>query len=526
MTGPILDRINIDANGSKVSCIIKHDNKLEEYTVEQVMSLLNNNCYIKNAAIVNGELTCYSTNGHFKDLTGDKINDWYVIDYLGHKYWRCMCSCGNIRAVAASSLLEGRTLSCGHNVLAKRDLTGQTIKGWYVDSYAGNKRWNCTCIKCGQKKEILTDGLYYGTCKECSCQYHSYNFIDLTGSVFGHWTVLKFAGTRPVGDKGIMQTYWTCQCDCDKHTISDVQAYSLLSGRSTNCGCVQHIVSDPEIELHDYVKTLTNNVIFNDRTILKGKELDVYLPDIKLAIEYNGSYWHSSEMKEKNYHLDKTLQCEKLGIQLIHIFDYEWEDDRKCLLLKELIKNKVLQPKNVIGARQAEIRTVEIAEERDFLNAYHLQGSINSKVAYGLYYNNELIELMSFGTPRYAKEADTEILRLCTKMNWAVMGGAEKLFKHYITQRKNETIVSYCNVAKFSGEVYEKLGMQFVSLSSPNYVYVSNTGKKSLSRQQCMKSILIEKGWGTADMTEEQIMKNHGYVKVYDCGNKKYIHRA
>jgi G:T-mismatch repair DNA endonuclease (very short patch repair protein) len=67
-----------------------------------------------------------------------------------------------------------------------------------------------------------------------------------------------------------------------------------------------------EREVYEFILSLYNKeIIRNDRTVLNGKELDIYLPDYNLAIEFNGLYWHSEDYVGKNYHLNKTIECEK-----------------------------------------------------------------------------------------------------------------------------------------------------------------------------------------------------------------------
>jgi len=84
------------------------------------------------------------------------------------------------------------------------------------------------------------------------------------------------------------------------------------------------IISNIEKILYDWLKTYNLNLKSNDRTILDGLELDIYLPEYKLGIEFNGLYWHSELFKNKDYHLNKTLECKKRNIELLHIFEDDW----------------------------------------------------------------------------------------------------------------------------------------------------------------------------------------------------------
>ena len=89
--------------------------------------------------------------------------------------------------------------------------------------------------------------------------------------------------------------------------------------------------SGGEVELYNIILPLEQGEIkVKDRSVLNGKELDIYLPQQQLAIEYNGTYWHSDWRCPKGYHYKKSLSCEKAGVRLIHIYEYEWEDNGTC----------------------------------------------------------------------------------------------------------------------------------------------------------------------------------------------------
>lgn len=89
------------------------------------------------------------------------------------------------------------------------------------------------------------------------------------------------------------------------------------------------MISEDEKESTDYIKSIyNNNIIIKDRTVIKPYELNIYIPEKRLAIEFNGNYWHSTEQKDYMYHQNKTIACAKQGIRLIHIFEYEWVNNK------------------------------------------------------------------------------------------------------------------------------------------------------------------------------------------------------
>lgn len=157
------------------------------------------------------------------------------------------------------------------------------------------------------------------------------------------------------------------------------------------------------------------------------------------------------------------------------------------------------------------LQKVDSVEEKAFLNAYHYQGYIPSTVCYGLYYGIELVEIMSFGTPRYNRKYDWELLRLCTKSDWKVNGGASRLLKGFISDYNTSSIISYCNESLFSGKVYEAIG--FIKIASTKSYHYEKNGK-TYHRSNFMKCKLLKKYPQYFDKTEKEIMLLLGYDRV------------
>lgn len=177
---------------------------------------------------------------------------------------------------------------------------------------------------------------------------------------------------------------------------------------------------------------------------------------------------------------------------------------------------------NKIRASKCIIRDVKRAEELAFLNANHYQGYVSSTWCKGLYYNDELVCLMSFGLPRFTNKYDWELLRLCTKNNFQVYGGASKLLSDF---RSNNigSIISYCNRDKFSGTVYKALGFRLVR-TTKGYHYEKD-GKVftryQFQRKHCIK---LWPQYANTSATESQIMKEQGYTRVDDIiGQEAWI---
>ena len=327
---------------------------------------------------------------------------------------------------------------------------------------------------------------------------------------------------------------------CPEHREFKQKAGSHLSGRGCS-KCNKKGVSKVEKEIVDFIKSLgIDNIIENDRVILDGKELDIYLPDYNLAIEFDGLYWHNQQNLErrkvnaKKYHLDKTNLAHGKGIRLVHIFEDEWTD--KQGQVKSRLKHFLGFYEKKIGARETKIKDLNSKERRVFLDRNHIQGMDRVSFSYGAYYNNKLIGVMSFCKPRVSmgmkgsavKVGMYELSRFAVESGWQIYGLASKMFKHFIREEEVNEVYTYSdlrwNKIHGTGTVYEMIGMEYISRSSPSYFYIKD-GKREY-RFKYRKNVLNEK-LKTFDknLTEYQNCLNDGLDRVFDCGCDKFIWR-
>lgn len=260
----------------------------------------------------------------------------------------------------------------------------------------------------------------------------------------------------------------------------------------------------------------------NDRQIIKPLEIDIYIPSKQIGIEFNGNYWHSINNKGRNYHQDKSLLGESKDIFIYHIFEYEWENKN--------IKNKIInQLRNLLGlneykifARKCKIKEVSTEEAKKFLELNHLQGADKAKIKLGLYFDNELVAIMTFCKPRFNKKFEWELSRFCCKANTTVVGGASKLFQYFIKNYNPENIISYSDIAHTKGKLYEKLGFKLDHISKPNYRW--NKRHITLTRYECQTKKLYKQFPQYKDLSETEIMGILGYSKIEDSGNKVWYY--
>lgn len=299
---------------------------------------------------------------------------------------------------------------------------------------------------------------------------------------------------------------------------------NLYSGHVPICPqCFPRIKSIGQKEVADFIKSLGFNVAVDDRTILNGLEVDIYIPEKNIGIEFDGVYWHSemSGNKDRKYHVGKTDECRKSNVKLMHIFDQEWNE--KQPIIKSILRAVLDATENRIYARKCDIREVSNDECQRFLVENHLQGKDRSSVRLGLYYREELVSLMTFCKSRYDKSVEYEMSRFCSKLNVKVVGAASRLFTNFIRRFQPRSIVSYSDRRFFSGETYTTIGMRFAEYTTPAYFYVKDgsiVGTRITFQKHKLKNILP-----TFDpsLSEWENMKLAGFDRIWDCGHGKYI---
>lgn len=280
-------------------------------------------------------------------------------------------------------------------------------------------------------------------------------------------------------------------------------------------------------EIYEFLKSHLpgSTIIRSDRKVLDGKEIDILIPQLNFAIEFNGLYWHSELYKSKEYHLDKKIKCELKGINLIHI----WEDDwvYKKDIVKSRIISKIKENTVKIYARKCTIKEVSREMAKKFNNLNHLQGNINASYRIGLFYENELVSLMTFGKyrrslGRESKNNEWELYRFSSKLGTTVIGGFSKLLKKFKQDNNPSKIITYAlrDWSSVSENVYEKNGFKFDNFTPMNYWYFDSSLKRE-HRFNYRKDKLLKMNHDK-NLSEKQIMRNIGWNIIYDTGSIKY----
>ena len=259
-----------------------------------------------------------------------------------------------------------------------------------------------------------------------------------------------------------------------------------------------------------------------EQVVIDNYSYDIYVPSLDTVIEVNPTDTHNTVCNpwsntglDKMYHRRKTQLAVDSGYRCINIWD--WDNVYKVI--------NMLQPKQTIYARNCNVRLVDPSIAHAFENMYHLQNSVRGQVVcIGLYLNEDLVQLMTFGKPRYNKKYQWELLRLCSNSIYAVVGGAEKLWTYFIRNFSPDSIISYCDLSKFTGSVYTRLGMKLDYISDPAEIWSKGSEiiTSNLLRQRGYDQLFgTSYGKGTSN---SELMLEHGWLPVYDCGQAVYVY--
>lgn len=275
-----------------------------------------------------------------------------------------------------------------------------------------------------------------------------------------------------------------------------------------------HQTSHMENQVADFIASLEVEVSRNTRAVIPPKELDIYVPSSKLAIEFCGVYWHSEgQGKHRLYHRQKYLACKEQGIQLITMYDWEW--NTRQFAAKRKLETLLHRNNNAVYARACEVRSVSTPEKQEFLDRYHIQGAGPGSITYGLYHADELVAVMTFvrGSEEFT------LNRFATSIR--VVGGFTKLLTHFKRNHPWKRIVSFADLRWSDGSLYERTGFTLEAELPPDYAYIvgNQPMHKFAFRHKSLSSKLPN--YDPA-LTEWENMRAHGYDRIWDCGKLRY----
>ena len=379
-------------------------------------------------------------------------------------------------------------------------------KNEYIDKFPNDRAYFKTVNK--QKQlQMENDSSKFVTCEICGKKLKLINSLHLKKH-----GITKFDYIRKYNNPNMLTYGLRC---------------ALSNGmKKINLNIIHSKTSKAENEIKEFIKNLGYECETN-RTILGGKEIDLYIPSLKIGIEYNGLIWHTENFGNKNkyYHLEKTEKCKESGVELIQIFEDEYVNSKEIVLAK--IRHILHCDNNIlkISARKCNVFEIGKNEAEIFLNKNHIQGFSKSTIYLGCFYNNELIGVMSF-----IKNYDNVFIlnRFATNYNYGCRGVGGKLFKYFISKYNPKQVVSFADrrwTLNEKNNLYTKLGFKFAYYTKPDYKYYNQSVEryKRFHKFGFRKKELNRKYGLDLNLTENEMTKILGYDKIWDCGLIKYV---
>jgi hypothetical protein len=327
------------------------------------------------------------------------------------------------------------------------------------------------------------------------------------------------------------------QIRCVDHGAFSQTPTNHLTGKLA-CPKCNHTKSAGEEEIFRLVSHF-EPAVARDRTLIKPKEVDIYLPKSRLAVEYCGEFWHSSGSVEeekalKGRHWEKYRACAALGVRLITIYETEWRGRNQAL--RRLLRNAVGQLRGRVMARKCTLSKVPFPEARAFYERYHPQGGDGNGEHYGLYWQNQLVACMRFTfgiNDRGKAKRMWTLSRYATRVT--VSGGASRLFQAFLREHCPTEVKSFSDNRFFEGRMYAALGFTLDKESLPDYMVWSpklGLRPKSHYQRRVLQKRLQEHGVAevfdaaTDPRTEADITYLMGCRRIYDCGKKRWTWRV
>ena len=522
---------------------------MRKYTIDYVRKCFENEDYILLDTVYSGckyKLNYICPNGHRHNITFSK--------WLSGQ--RCYYCNGNVKLT--TKYVSKMFSKEGYVLLSEYKNAATKLKYCCNNGHVGFISWNSwrdghRCSKCAGnctktideiKREfesegyILVSDIYINSKSKLKyiCPEKHVGYITYRNWVSGH-RCLECSGKKR---KDI----------CEIRTSVESEGYKLLTDKYNNCDQKMHLIcsnghdyyvswdnwkhsrsrcprckmvgtSEQEQLLMDFFHSNMITVIEHDRKLIFPYELDIVCPDKKIAIEYCGLYWHS-ELAGKNskYHLNKLTKLNKIGFNLITIFEDEFVDKYDVVISRLRHIFSVTDSDRKILARKCVIKEVDQGVASVFCDRNHLQKYKNSSIKLGLFYNNELVSLMTFSKrPDHSMYAGIwELSRFCSKVNYAVIGGASKLLNYFERSYEWNEICSYVDRRWYISNFYDKLGFELDSYIKPIYWYLD--GGKRIHRFALKK---VSKD--PMDQTKSKTFKLQKLNKIWDCGQLKYVKR-
>lgn len=313
------------------------------------------------------------------------------------------------------------------------------------------------------------------------------------------------------------------------HEIStELKVYALTVRnyfRKHGIELTHHFRSSGEDSVASFLKEIgITDFQRNIRGVIGRAELDIYIPDKQIAIEYHGVYWHSENVSRRNRtrHFKLWRKCEERNIRLYQIYEHEWLHPQKNLIWRSILAES-FGIGDLIYAEQCEVVELDSNSAKEFFDENHLQGYFKANIHLGLIHNNQLASVMSL----WRGNNTSEIVRYCSACDLRVIGGASRLLAFFCENWTFNQIIAPSD-NRYSNQMdYEELGFQAENIIRPQYVYVHNSSyeEKSISdfrNNNLRRSI---KDYDAALSLYENLQRSN-WLRLWDAGKVRWVMRA
>ena len=501
--------LKIENDGQKHCCnsidcinLKRKETNIEKWGVDNPMKSKKVKKILENKILEKWGVEHYSKTDEFKEkIKQTTLEKWGVDHYSKTEEFK-------------TKFKEKSLSKWGVDNPSKSDVIKEKIKEvslykWGVDNYSKTEEF---------KDKIKQTSLYkwgvdsYSKTEECKERVSLDNIKKWGVDNYNKSNLSKF-GKKIFSENFI--TYLknkTSLYKCEKGHQFEISSDNYLKRKEINlplctvCNPISDSQSIKQKGLYEYIKSIYKGEII--QSYRDGLEIDIYLPHLNLGFEFNGLYWHSDKYRDKSYHLDKTKYFSERGIRIIHIWEDDWVFKNK--IIKSQIKNWIGLTDKRILARKCCVREIgDTVVVTKFLEENHIQGKAASCLKLGLYYNDELVSLMTFDHYEGRKKiSGWNINRFCNRIDHNIIGGASKLFKYFLNNYNPDRVISYADRDWSEGNLYKKLGFKKVSSSVPDYKYIFEGIRVHKSRFRKSKT----------GISENKLNIN----KIWDCGKIKW----
>ena len=366
------------------------------------------------------------------------------------------------------------------------------------------------CPKCAVSKKYLTTAEFIERSNLCHNNKYDYSLVKY------------------------ISEYIKVKIICPVHGVFEQTPTNHLH-QGANCPKCTFQISKAQNEIFNFVSSLTNNVILEDRSNYPGLWFDITIPEKNLAIEYNGIHWHSinyenvNRYSQQNHLRDKMIKAQELGLRVINIYEDEWKNSRPQI--EQIIKNALGVIETKIYARKCKIWSIFSTDDKwdshikPFFNKFHHQ-KLKHKVpgvAYCLVFENQIYAIAYFGCNSYHNQNNCELIRYATRADVKVVGGLSKLTKNFFRNNPNiEKIISYCDARLFTGEGYKKAGFEEIDRTAPGFdVIIKQNNKFIRKHRSCIIKSKLSSYFDEKTLkskTQMELAADLGWKIVPDCG--------